>query len=53
MIETEGNLQSMYLVQQNNHVLVIAQAQNMASAIQKLEFVIARKDILEKNVMVS
>ena len=42
----------MYLVPQNNHVLVIALAQNMASAIQKLEFVIVRKDILEKIVEV-
>ena len=43
----------MYLVAQNNPVLVIVLAQNMASAIQKLEFAIAMSRIMEKNVIVS
>ena len=53
LIETIGNFKKIYLVPQNNPVLVIALAQNMASAIQKLEFVIVLKDMLEKNVKVS
>ena len=53
MLEIVGNLKLMYLVAQNNPVLAIALAQNMASAIQKLEFVIVQKDMLEKNVRVS
>ena len=48
-----GNLRLMYLVAQNNPVLVIVLTQNMASAIQKQEFVIAMSHIMEKNVIVS
>ena len=43
----------MHFVTQNNPVLVIALAQNMASAIQKLEFAIAMSYVMEKNVIVS
>ena len=53
LIETVENFKLMYLVPQNDPVLVIALAQNVESAIQKLEFVIVQKDMLEKNVVVS
>ena len=53
ILEIIGNLKLMYLVAQNNPVLVIALAQNMASAIQKLEFAIVMSHIMEKNVIVS
>ena len=50
---TADDLRLMYLVVQNNPVLVNALAQNMASAIQKLEFAIVISHIMEKNVIVS
>ena len=50
---TADDLRLMYLVVQNNPVLVNALAQNMESAIQKLEFAIVISHIMEKNVIVS